>query len=258
MSIEDGYGDDWIPAATHVRDFSCDAVFLINDGRSIGAGGELSDEEQERLSEPLRELGVPSLVRTHLATRDLLNRETHLARYYEQLIAIAGARGSAQEMQSGGFPYFAVKPTFVSAGQDLTSFLWIDWVAETAEVLTALADFTGTAPREVWDDLDQGWAVRIVSRGPMTYVIEWDWEDDEDVLTGYAFATDELARQAAAALERLSIIHRRLIELLGHDYWTYVPPAAEARTKITPAVIGRKLLASIGLARARRRERQGR
>ncbi|PCE22741.1 hypothetical protein BWP39_23970 [Paraburkholderia acidicola] len=257
MSIEDGYGDDWIPTATHVRDFSCDAVFLINDGHSIGTGGDLSDEERERLSEPLRELGLPQLARTHLPTRDLLDRETHLARYYEQLIAIAGARGSTQEMQSGGFPYFAVKPAFVSAGQDLTNFLWIDWVAETAEVLKALADFDQGAPREVWDDLDQGWAVRIVSRGPMTYVIEWNWEDDEAVLAGYAFATDELARQAAAAHERLSIIHRRLIELLGHDYWTYVPPAVEARAKITPAVIGRKLLASIGLPRAKRRDRQG-
>ncbi|MCX4161245.1 MULTISPECIES: hypothetical protein [Paraburkholderia] len=256
MSIADGYGDDWIAAATHVRDFSCDAVFLIDDGRFIVSGGDLSSDERERLTEPLREFGLASPAHTHLSTGDLLGRESHLARYYEQLIAIASAHGKAQEVQTGGFPHFAVKPAFIAAGQDLTSFVWIDWIAETVEALEALAASRDLVQREVWDYLDQGWAVRIVSRGEMTYLLEWNWEDDEDKLAGYGFATDELARQAAAALERLSIIHRRLIELMGHDYWTYIRPPAETRARVTPSAFGRKVLSLIGLPRAKRRGRQ--
>ncbi len=94
------------------------------------------------------------------------------------------------------------------------------------EVLEALAERRDPEPAVLLDNLDQGWAIRILSQDGWTYIVEWDWEDDDDVPAGYALESGALSRQAAAALERYRTIHRRLVERLGRDYWTYVRPTA--------------------------------
>jgi len=57
--------------------------------------------------------------------------------------------------------------------------------------------------------------------GGMTYLAEWDWEDETAIPAGYAFDTMALARQAADGLARLRTLHGYLVNALGRDYWTY-------------------------------------
>ena len=102
----------------------------------------------------------------------------------------------------------------------LTEFSRNDDVHETQTIFEVLTGSSNGLARLLHDDQDQGWHILIAATGAATCPIEWDAEDPPPAGGGYAFDPTELSRQAAAALERLRIIHRRLIGAFGRDYWT--------------------------------------
>ncbi|MGC1304657.1 MAG: hypothetical protein WA840_19985 [Caulobacteraceae bacterium] len=242
--------DAWIAGATLIHDFACDAVFEVERTllRDVGR------DDLEALRGPLRAAGLPSVDDGYVATAALVGREQDLAGYYQRLIAVLTRRGRTEAL-TRPFPHFRVQPLILSAGTGLTEFSWVDSVPETASVLEALAGAPAGADADglVWDDLDQGWAVRILARGETTYLVEWNWEDEADVPAGYGFRTDALADQAAGALERLTAMHRHLVQALGRDYWSYIPPAGMGRSASAGAVFGRGLLSLAGWVRRRRK-----
>ncbi|HEY1741846.1 MAG TPA: hypothetical protein VGG18_01680 [Granulicella sp.] len=98
------------------------------------------------------------------------------------------------------------------------------------ELLSQLANMQEPVG-ELYDDLDQGWALRILLSAEEVFSLEWDWEGPEDWKTharALRFDRRRLAEQAEAALSRLLVVHRSLVESMGEDYWN-TPPGIASR-----------------------------
>ena len=96
-------------------------------------------------------------------------------------------------------------------------------------MLAVLANADGPADC-LYDNLDQGWALRIVATQDAVFSLEWDWERPagEDAPRALRFPRQGLALQAAAALERLHHLHGALVRELGMDLWNQPPPRPQA------------------------------
>ena len=129
------------------------------------------------------------------------------------------ARGRSRQLAAGS-PHFWLRPAIIAGSATVSSFVWYDTVPEAAALLRALMDAPRSADEEVWDDLDQGWRVRILRRGDLIHLVEWNWEDENAVPSGFSFDAAALAREAGAALDRLRALHGFLVDALGHDYWS--------------------------------------
>ncbi len=222
LNIDDA---DWLPRATRIDRFVCDVAFRIVPDVYVGPDNGMSRLQYEKMRVDLAPPGLPVVGPDGVLAESLLGREDQLARYYERLVAIAVRQGKQKSLATP-FPYFSSRPVIRVEGKSLFSFMLYDEFYGVIEVLKALAERRGPECAEVLDNLDQHWAIRILSQNGWTYILEWDCDDDDDVLAGYVFESGELNRQAAAALERYRSIHGRLVERLGHDYWTYVQPTA--------------------------------
>jgi hypothetical protein len=99
------------------------------------------------------------------------------------------------------------------------------------ELLALLAD-ADARPDTLYDNLDQGWALRMISTSDAVFTLEWNWQcsADEDRPRALCFPRRELADPARDALSRLKHLHRALVRDLGVDLWNQ-PPAPEHRKK---------------------------
>ncbi len=222
LNIDDA---DWVPRATRLDRFVCDVAFLIVPDVYVGPDNGMSPLQYAKMRVDLPPPGLPIAEPDGVLTESLFGREDQLARYYERLIAIAAMQGKQKSLTTP-FPYFSSRPVIRGEGKSLFSFMLYDEFYGVIEVLKALAERRGPEPAELLDNLDQHWAIRILSQNGWIYILEWDCDDDDDILAGYAFESGELNRQAAAALARYRTIHGRLVERLGRDYWTYSRPTA--------------------------------
>ena len=226
----------WVRGARAVEAFECDAIFAIvrqPSGQSDAVPSALRAAAQE-LFEALG-LAVPAS--GELPAAAVIGREASLIRYYQTLITILARAGAAEDL-SQPFPYFAVQPSIRSSGASLTRFSWLDSIAETEAVLTALKDGPDALDGVLWDDVDQGWAARIFHRSGALVLVEWNWEDEADIPEATSFDAGPLAAQAAQALDRLTSIHDRLIEAFGHDYWSYAHLASASRPSTVRQFLG--------------------
>lgn len=171
---------------------------------------------------PLPPVDLPRRFVDRITTTELLGQEAPLIDYYRQVVASAERYCKRSSLRP--FPYFRTEPAVIADGAVLTQLPWNDDVNDTRAVLTAFVE-AGTGPdRLVHCDVDQGWEILVVAKAPATSWIEWDAEGSPPVEGGFAADREELARLAQAALMRMRIVHARLIEALGHDYWTCRPP----------------------------------
>lgn len=92
-------------------------------------------------------------------------------------------------------------------------------------MLQQLAD-PATVPAVIYDNLDQGWALRVLIRPADVIVLEWDWEQPATAETVRALRLPraEVARQAAAARQRLQALHSSLKIAVGMDLWNIPKP----------------------------------
>ena len=92
-----------------------------------------------------------------------------------------------------------------------------------ADMLAHLAD--PAASGVLYDNLGQGWALRIVATATEIYTLEWDWDRPAaaDTPRALRFVRHAVASQAEAALHRLRYVHTTLVHALGSDLWN-VPP----------------------------------
>jgi hypothetical protein len=81
-------------------------------------------------------------------------------------------------------------------------------------------------PAALYDDLDQGWALRILLGGNAVYVLDWDWESPSGLRNARSLrlCRATVATQARAALQRLDRVHPLLVAASGVDLWSQ--PAA--------------------------------
>jgi hypothetical protein len=226
----------WIAQARHLPVFTCDAVFRIESSVYIGPDNGMTEPEWETANIRLPPLDLPRQFVDRVTTAEALDREDALISHYRRIVAVVETHGKSTSLQS--FPYFRTQPTIIASDEVLTEFSWNDNIHETQAVLEILTEADGGAPRSLHDDQDQGWHILIVATDAGTCFIEWDAEGPPPIEGGYAVDAAELARQAGAAFERLRIIHDRLVQALGQDYWTYrhspprVPPTNPIRSAV--------------------------
>lgn len=219
--LPDGEDGAWIAQARRLPEFACDAVFSISASFYVGPDNGMTRLEWHEANVLLPPLDLPRRFVDRVDTMELLGREDALIRHYRQLLAVAEAYGKVTTLRP--FPHFRIQPAIVADGEMLTEFPWNDDLNETRTVLQLLAGSNRGPPRLLHVDVDQGWQILVVATGGMTRFIEWDVDGPPPATGGYAVDAAELARQADAALNRLRVIHDRLVQALGHDHWTYHP-----------------------------------
>jgi hypothetical protein len=216
----------WIAQARPLRSFACDAAFHIAPSIYVGPDNGMTPLEWATANVRLPPVMLPRQFPDEATTMEVLDREDALIGHYRRILQVTEQHGKAASLQP--FPYFRTQPAIIADDTVLTEFSWTDDIPETRTVLEILAQSGGAAPGLLHDDQDQGWRILIVARDGSIVFIEWEGEGPPLADGGYAVDSAELARQAGAALERLRIIHERLVLALGRDYWSYrySPPLA--------------------------------
>jgi hypothetical protein len=209
----------WIPQAKLLETFVCDAVFHIAPSFYVGPDNGMTSLDWATANIRLPPPNLPRQAPDEVMTAELIGREDELVGHYRRVVAIVEAHGKPASLRQP-FPYFRTEPAIIVGGEMLTAFSWNDDLYETQTVLAALAEPAGRGTRLLWDDQDQGWRILIVAAGAVTCFIEWDAEGAPPTTGGYTVDAASLAQQAGAALDRLRMIHSRLVRALGYDYWS--------------------------------------
>lgn len=196
--------------------FLIDAAFRIADSLYIGPDDDIGPDDWERLRVPLDPPDLPFRVPRLAAAIDLPGREGVLAAHYERLVVEAQRHGKRAAL-SHPFPYFSVMPLLLEAGQPVVSFPWTDDVPQTQAVLSDLAG--AGADGVVWDEIDQGWSMRIAVRDQTLFIAEGDPDEGAEIVLSADAAA--VADQAATALARLEALHTHLVRTFGRDLWSY-------------------------------------
>lgn len=207
--------ETWMVRARPLGSVLCDAAFRIADSLYIGPDHDIGPADWERLRVPLGTTDLLYRVPLLAATLDLPGREPALVAHYERLIALARQHGKAAAL-AHPFPYFSVTPLLLEEGRAIVTFPWTDDVPQTVATLTALAG--AGSDGVLWDDIDQGWFIRLVVRDGTLFIAEVDPDEGADTLLRADAKT--IADQATAALARLRSLHAHLIRAVGRDLWT--------------------------------------
>ena len=171
-------------------------------------------------------VALPPVERTlgYVLTADAMGHEAALVAYHRALL---------QAAVSTGWEYGALRP-YYCLNVDLLVVVPDEWPVvidmfggaqlEANDTLALLAD--PAAPEDVaYDNLDQGWAVRVLVEPADIVVLDWNWEKPlaEQEPRAVRLARSDLAVQAAAARQRLDHLHTTLKAAIGLDLWN-VPP----------------------------------
>ena len=222
----------WIDQARTIDAFLCDAAFHIQTSFYIGPETGTGTADWDDVNIRLPTLDLPRQRTEWITTAELLGHEDALVSHYCGIVRIAETHGKAASLAP--FPYFRTQPVIIADAQVLTDFSWNDDVSETLTILEILAAAADSSVGLLHDDQDQGWHILIEATGAATCLIEWSEDGPPPAIGGYAFDAVTLARQSDAARERLGIIHGRLVEAMGRDYWTYHrPPTSPPSRPVT-------------------------
>ena len=208
---------DWIERATRVGNFHVDTLFHVSTRLQFcdPVTGRIIPGEAVLLPTPDLPLITPDW---HAATV-LSGREQELACHYQRIVDAFSSHGRLGQLQPRSSEFW-LRPAIIANGALLTRCSWYDTIPEAEALLQALIDGANTLGGEVWDDLDQGWQIRVVKSGGTICIAEWDWESHETPPSGYAFDAADMAHHAGLALAYLRALHQRLVATLGRDWWS--------------------------------------
>ena len=231
----------WIERARRLTAFECEVTFGLQSSFYIGPANDFTAADWQAAHLPLPPVDLPRRFADRITTTELLGQEAPLIDYYRQVVSLAERHGKRSSLRP--FPYFRTEPAVIADGAVLTELPWNDDVNDTWGLLTAFVE-AGTGPdRLIHCDVGQGWEILVVTKAAATCWIEWDAEGPPPAEGGFAADREELAQLAQAALIRMRTLHARLIDALGHDYWTYRPPEAPTPARVADRV--RRLLGSL-------------
>ena len=161
-----------------------------------------------------------------VTTADALRQVPLLAAHYRHILD-AAPRQATRRRDVARFSCFNIDLVIAIEGEHPLRIEMFGGAAmAAAELLGRLADPAG--PNGVlYDNLDQGWALRMTTTATDVFTLEWDWERpaDEDEPRALRFARHLLASQARDALQRLEQLHAELVLTIGTDLWN-VPHSA--------------------------------
>jgi hypothetical protein len=235
----------WIDQARTIDAFICDAAFCIESSFYIGPDTGTGTADWDSVNIRLPTLDLPRQRTDRITTAELLGREDALLSHYRGIVRIAETRGKAASLKP--FPCFRTQPVIIADEQVLTDFSWNDDVPDTLTILEVLVAAGESPVGLLHDDQDHEWHILIAATGAATCLIEWSEDGPPPAMGGYAFDAVTLARKSDAARERLGIIHGRLVEAMGRDYWTYHRPLPSTPTRSVngPGSAFRRLLRMI-------------
>ena len=207
----------WTARSVRVQDFRCDVVFHLSTGIQFcdPATGHIIPGEVASLPTP----DLPLIGTNDIAASTVIGREQELVHHYQGVVAAFARHGRAAQLQKRS-PYFWLKPAIIANNSMLTECLWYDTVPEAETLLKVLVSGPDVPDGELWDDLEQGWQIRIVKSGDSVFIAEWDPEEQRQPASGHAFDAMRLSREASTALARLHAVHRVLVEALVRDWWS--------------------------------------
>jgi hypothetical protein len=208
------YRPDWTNRAKHVEDVTLDVAFVICDTFYYGPENGFSQEQWERLREPLYKPAVQLYQpNNYLLTTDLKGSAAELIRYYQDVVRLVERHGKDMNRQSS---YFWMRPLIFARGEFALTFPWYDTWNEAFPLLDALA-----SPNErlVFDDLEQGWKFDAFSHRGSLFLRQGDFDTGEEYAV-VAVDREKLAGQVPSLRQRVTFLLRELSAALGHDYWS--------------------------------------
>jgi hypothetical protein len=215
---------DWMGSSRPAPPFSLDACF---DAPAYVPGWMMP--EGTRTSQPVAPVQLASdfgQVRADAA----IGQEAILAEHYRRILLAAPSWRDCRAAHCGFFEVDLV--IGIEGEHPLRLEMFHGAACGTGELLALLAD-ADAPPDTLYDNLDQGWALRMVSTADAVFTLEWDWERpaDEDSPRALRFPRRELAAQAVEALTRLRYVHEALVRNLGDDLWNQPPPPPKGRRR---------------------------
>ncbi len=215
--INDGAQTDWMATARPAPAFMLDARF---DAPAHVPGWML--EHGTTNGPRIDPVPLPNHFGA-VTTADAIGHEDALAAHYQRILQaappptrwrpdIAQYRGFAVDLAIGFADEHPLQIDMLGGA-----------VLSATELLQQLAD--PASPDDVlYDNLDQGWALRMTTIGEQVFTLKWDWERpaSQDTPRALRFPRPLLAVQAQAALQRLEHVHGVLAQAVGTDLW--MPP----------------------------------
>lgn len=160
-------------------------------------------------------------------TADAAGREAALAAHYALLLL--AARESGWNGRIRAFQCLEVNLVVLLPGEHPLVIDMFGGAALAADEMLGVLAAPSAPAAVVYDNLDQGWALRVLIEAEDVVLLDWDWERPltEQVVRAIRLDRAVVARQAAAAQVRLRALHAGLIEAVGIDLWTVPaqPPA---------------------------------
>ena len=192
--------DTWTVSARLCPNADLDAGFAVTN---FIPGWMLPIKAQD---DPPITLPAMPIVAGHVLTADAMNAEAELIHYFMQLPPLPKPR---QRRETALFCSLEVNLVIGMPGElpIIVDTFAGSWKA-ARELLTALAN-PDQPSGMLYDNLDQGWALRIQTEADAVLVLRWDWEavDGQGDVTALRLPRTSLAYQAIAARSRLDHLH---------------------------------------------------
>jgi hypothetical protein len=164
-------------------------------------------------------------------TENTIGHEAALAEHYRRILLAAPLWHQWRAARRGCFDVDIV--ISIEGEHELRLEMFNGAAFDAGELLMRLADLDAP-PGTLYDNLDQGWKLRMVSTPDAVFTLEeWNWECPaiEDRPRALRFPRSELAVQAVSALARLRHVHGALVRDIGVDIWNQPPAEPEQRRK---------------------------
>ena len=212
--INDGERADWMATARPAPPFTLDACL---DAPSHVPGWML--EPGTSRSPTIDPVRLPNRF-GFVTTADAAGQAPLLATHYRHILQ-AAPRRAAWRQDIARFACFAVDLVIAMDGEHPLRIEMFGGAAMAATALLGRLADPAAPDGLLYDNLDQGWALRMTATATEVFTLEWNWERpaDEDEPRALRFPRHVLASQARGAVQRLEPLHAALTLAIGSDLW---------------------------------------
>ncbi len=216
--INDGEATAWMADARPAPAFTLDACL---DAPAYVPGWMLDQNTSNRPT--IDPVPLPNHA-GFVTTTDATGHEPTLAAHYRRILDVAPPR-TEWRPDVARFSCFDVDLVIgIAEEHPLRIEMFGGATLAATELLGQLAD-PASPDGVLYDNLDQGWALRMYAIGSDVLTLEWDWErplgDDEP--RALCFPRGLVAVQARSTRQRLQHVHHALVQAIGTDLWNLPP-----------------------------------